>query len=75
MPERSQQLFDDDYPGHRTETPGVDGRARRRLETVANAAASSNGTAAQKRKRKLLEKEREREKDISRLVPAAKVSF
>jgi len=72
MPERSQQLLDDDYspPGHRTETPGAESRSRRRLDTVATAAASSSASAAQKRKRKLLEKE----KELARAAPASKVS-
>jgi hypothetical protein len=74
MPERSQQLLDDDYspPGHRTETPGAESRSRRRLDTVATAAASSSASAAQKRKRKLMEKEKE--KELARVAPASKVS-
>ncbi|KAF8634812.1 hypothetical protein AX17_004064 [Amanita inopinata Kibby_2008] len=73
MPERSQQLLDDDFPsGVRTETPGTEGRTRRRLETVANAAASSTGSTGSRRKRKLAESVREKEKDVSKVAPASK---
>ncbi|KAK2461043.1 hypothetical protein APHAL10511_006984 [Amanita phalloides] len=73
LPERSQQLLGGGYsPPHRMETPGAEGRTKRRLETVATAVSSSNGSAAQKRKRKLIEKEVEREKELSRTAPANK---
>ncbi|PFH48078.1 hypothetical protein AMATHDRAFT_150621 [Amanita thiersii Skay4041] len=70
MPERSQQLLDDDYTSTipRTVTPPTESRNRRRLETVASVPSSSN-LAPPKRKRK----DKEKEKDIvSKATPVTK---
>ncbi|TFK41677.1 histone deacetylase complex, SIN3 component [Crucibulum laeve] len=68
MPDRSQQLLDDNIafgPSGRTGTPVEGSRSRRKLDVVANGppAAVSVSGLSQKRKRKATDKEREREKE------------
>ena len=71
MPERSQQLLDDDYDLG-TDTQNTEGKSRRRADVIPGA-SGTQGSPAPKRKRKIPEKERERE--YLRSAPANKVSF
>ncbi|KIL63546.1 hypothetical protein M378DRAFT_79542 [Amanita muscaria Koide BX008] len=68
MPERSQQLLDDDYD-LKLEAQGSEGKSKRRTETIASGTIG-NGSSAHKRKRKISEKDREG--DLLRSAPASK---